>query len=422
MNPQLWLLLTLLLALLNGAASAGENARPNIIFILADDWGWGDLSCHGNKLVSTPNIDRLAREGREFYQFNVGSPVCSPSRVAFTTGQFPARFGIHEAIGPAAKNLEVGQVDWLDPQATTLPRLLKSAGYVTGHFGKWHLSGRFNDAPLPEAYGINEHAVMTAPAQANPTDHRKMFDSAIAFLRTHKNEHFYMNLWIHETHLVHLPTDESLTENSNRGEQQRIYSATVADGDKGIGKVLAALLELHLEQNTIVIFSSDNGPENTSRSPEKGEGYGGYYSVGSTGGLRGRSAAFTKGACGCRLLCGGQVTSLPESSIRPRCLLRWTFCRRFAPPSARSCLMATNQMARICCRRCSEILSSERLRYSGTGAARIRPGIAGRAGRCAMGTGSSSPTAKIGRNCIARPMIGPNNTTYRRSTRKNWLN
>ena len=133
------------------AAGAGASERPNVVFILADDWGWGDLSCHGNKLVRTPNIDGLAREGTEFYQFNVGSPVCSPSRVAFTTGQFPARFGVHEAIGPTTKNREVGQVDWLDPRATTLPRLLKAAGYVTGHFGKWHLSGAIADAPLPPA-------------------------------------------------------------------------------------------------------------------------------------------------------------------------------------------------------------------------------------------------------------------------------
>src|SRR6187402_3219710 len=86
------------------ALAAHSASRPNIIFILADDWGWGDLSCHGNKLVDTPNLDGLAREGTEFYQFNTGSPVCSPSRTAFTTGQFPARFGIHEAIGAASKN------------------------------------------------------------------------------------------------------------------------------------------------------------------------------------------------------------------------------------------------------------------------------------------------------------------------------
>src|SRR5260221_148923 len=134
---------TLLLLITAFAFVARGADKPNIIFILADDWGWGDLTCHGNKLVDTPNIDRLAREGTEFYQFNTCSPVCSPSRTAFMTGRFPARFGIHEAIGPSAKNREVGQVDWLDPRAVTLPRLLKSAGYTTGHFGKWHLSGVF---------------------------------------------------------------------------------------------------------------------------------------------------------------------------------------------------------------------------------------------------------------------------------------
>src|ERR1041384_2150681 len=123
------LLLFVSLCILGGPLIAAEKSKPNIVFILADDWGWGDLSCHGNKLVNTPNIDGLARAGTEFYQFNTCSPVCSPSRTAFMTGDFPARFGIHEAIGPSAKNREVGQVDWLDPRAVTLPRLLKGAGY-----------------------------------------------------------------------------------------------------------------------------------------------------------------------------------------------------------------------------------------------------------------------------------------------------
>jgi arylsulfatase A-like enzyme len=296
MNAKLGLLLMFLLgAAAHQAVSAGENARPNIVFILADDWGWGDLGCHGNKLVNTPNLDRLAREGTEFYQFNVGSPVCSPSRVAFTTGCFPARFRVHEAIGPAAKNREVGQVDWLDPQAVTLPRLLKSAGYATGHFGKWHLSGRFGDAPLPAAYGFDEHAVFTGPSQAKQTDHRQVFAEAIAFLRAHKDGPFYLNLWIHETHLAHFPSAESLQEHAELSEPQRIYSAVVADGDKGIGKVLAALGELSLEGNTLVIFASDNGPENTHGEKEKGDGYGGYYSVGDTGGSRGRKRSLYEG-------------------------------------------------------------------------------------------------------------------------------
>lgn len=92
-----------LIALVNSHLSAADKpTRPNVLFILADDWG--DLSGHGNKLVNTPKLDRLAGEGKEFYQFNVCGPVCSPSRVAFMTGRFPARFSVHEAIGSPSKN------------------------------------------------------------------------------------------------------------------------------------------------------------------------------------------------------------------------------------------------------------------------------------------------------------------------------
>ena len=281
-------------------ASLRAATPPNVVFILADDWGWGDLSAHGNPLVKTPHLDGLVRDGMEFRQFNTTSPVCSPSRVGFMTGNFPARFGIHEAIGPAAKNREVRQVDWLDPQATTLPRLLRNSGYVTGHFGKWHLSGPLYDAPLPAAYGFDDHAVTsTASPKAKSTDHRKVFEDAIDFIRANRTKPFYVNLWIHETHLAHMPSEESLRESAALDQQQRIYSAVVADGDKGVGRVLAALKELGLAETTLVIFSSDNGPENTGRDQEtRGalrDGYGGYYSVGSTGGLRGRKRSLYEG-------------------------------------------------------------------------------------------------------------------------------
>ncbi len=311
MRPTLTLLTTLLLAPLAALHAADTpKARPNIVFILADDWGWGDLACHGSKLVQTPNIDRLAREGADFHQFNTGSPVCSPSRVAFTTGQFPARFGVHEAIGSFAKNREVRQVDWLDPHAITLPGLLQQAGYITGHVGKWHLgSGQAGDAPMPAAYGIGEHALFAGTSHPQATQiasHHEVYDAAVKFLREHKAQPFYLNVWIHETHLPHMPSEESLKECAHLDEQQRVYSAVVADGDKGIGKVLAALKELGLEDNTLVVFSSDNGPENTSRgkgmrgkgSPDEedgGSGYGGFYSVGSTGGARGRKRSLYEG-------------------------------------------------------------------------------------------------------------------------------
>jgi arylsulfatase A-like enzyme len=292
-------LLALLLVLGLGRSAIAADARPNVVFILADDWGWGDLGCHSNKQVNTPNIDRLAREGTDFHQFNVGSPVCSPSRVAFTTGRFPARFGVYEAIGGLAKNREVGQVDWLDPKAHTLPRLLQQAGYATGHVGKWHLaSGQAADAPQPAAYGVAEHALFkgTAHPQAKVLEsHRDVYDAAVKFIRAHKDGPFYLNLWIHETHLPHLPTTESLKENAHLGEPQNVYAAVVADGDKGVGKVLAVLAELGLEQNTIVVFSSDNGPENTQASKEMGGGYGQFYSVGSTGGGRGRKRSLYEG-------------------------------------------------------------------------------------------------------------------------------
>jgi arylsulfatase A-like enzyme len=188
-------------------------------------------------------------------------------------------------------------VDWVNPRATMLPRLLKSVGYATGHFGKWHLSGPFTDAPLPPEYGFDEHAVWTGPTAAKATEFHKVFDDVIAFMRAHQAGPFYVNLWIHQTHAPQVPSEESLKEYAHLDEQHRPYSAAVADGDKGIGRVLAALRELKLEENTIVVFTSDNGPEKTGaeRQKELRGGYGTYYSVGTTGGLRGRKRSLFEG-------------------------------------------------------------------------------------------------------------------------------
>src|SRR5262245_60104285 len=107
-------------------AAEPKPQSPNVVFLLADDLGWGDLSCHGSPFIKTPHLDQLARAGTDFRCFHVTSPVCSPSRTGFMTGRFPARFGIHAAIGGISKNIDFNQVDWLDPKADTLPRLLKS--------------------------------------------------------------------------------------------------------------------------------------------------------------------------------------------------------------------------------------------------------------------------------------------------------
>lgn len=315
------ILLTALLLAPPGALdimAAPDGPRPNILFIFADDWGWGDLSCHGHPYIKTPNLDRLAAEGVDFQQFNVLSPVCSPSRVAAITGRFPARYSIREALEAApAGNREKGQCDWLDPKAVTTARLLKQAGYATGHFGKWHL-GQGDEAPLPEAYGYDEYATWTGPRrETNEKDFHGVFDKTIAFIRAHKDRPFYVDLWMHETHAPQVPTDESMKQYAHLDEQHRPYAAATADGDKGVGRVLAVLKELGLEERTLVIFSSDNGPERTGQEKQKElrGGYGTYYSTGSTGGLRGRKR------------------SLYEGGVRVPFIVRWP---GHAPPGIRN--------------------------------------------------------------------------------------
>ncbi len=137
---------------------ATEPTRPNIILVFIDDMGWGDFSCFGNRDVQTPNVDRLANEGLRFSQFYVNAPICSPSRCALTTGQYPHRWKITSYLNNRADNARRGVADWLDPQAPTLARLLQQHGYATGHFGKWHLGGQrdVDDAPPISAYGFDE--------------------------------------------------------------------------------------------------------------------------------------------------------------------------------------------------------------------------------------------------------------------------
>lgn len=110
---------------------AASPAKPNIVFIYADDWGWGDLAIHGHPHLKTPNLDRLAKEGTDFHQFTVGNPVCSPSRTAIVTGQYPVRHGVHQHFATAEENAARNMPNWLDPKAPLLPRVLKEAGYAT---------------------------------------------------------------------------------------------------------------------------------------------------------------------------------------------------------------------------------------------------------------------------------------------------
>ena len=287
------------------------DQSPNILFIYADDWGWGDLSCHGHPHIKTPNIDRLATEGTDFHQFTVCNPVCSPSRTAIVTGHFPARHRVHQHFASHQQNVARGMPDWLDPKVTFLPRLLKEAGYTPGHFGKWHLSGGgIEDAPLPKVYGFDEAAVWTGPgknvfeettiAQKAGNGHDRVGASYLTeaavehtnrFMRSAKDKPFYVNLWIHETHHLVSATETDKQAYPDTAEPERTYYAAVTRADRLIGTVLDTLKEQGVEKNTIVIFSSDNGPEETHPNP--GDKF--YFSVGSTGGLRGRKRSLYLG-------------------------------------------------------------------------------------------------------------------------------
>ncbi len=281
--------------------------KPNIIFIFADDWGWGDLGCHGHPYLKTPNLDRLASEGTEFYQFTVASGVCSPSRAAVMTGHFPARHSIHGHFASVESHVKRGMPDWLDPQVVLLPRLLQSAGYATAHFGKWHLTNiMVKDAPLPLEYGYHEYGAFNCSGPQMPV-HDDVKRSIRFIEKSHaEKKPFFINVWIHEPHTPHYPKPKYLKQFSHlKHEPSEIYAAVLAHADARIGELLATLDRLGISHNTLVIFSSDNGPENTGPASRRnvddestGPGFGTFASVGTTAGHRGRKRSLLQGGIG----------------------------------------------------------------------------------------------------------------------------
>lgn len=290
----------ILFTTISAAMPAQAAEKPNILFIFADDLGWGDLGIHGSKTIETPNIDKLASQGSEYYQFTVANPVCSPSRAALMTGNNPARHSVHHHFAAIEHHEKYAMPDWLAPTVLTVPKVMKKAGYTTAHFGKWHLTNsHVPDAPLLENYGYDESAVFNGPGKQ--TDGWKVYDDTIEFIEKNKNSDkpFFINLWIHEPHTPHYPDPKMMKKYAHLGEQEQVYAAVVEGADERIGRVLKALKDNGFEDNTLVIFSSDNGAE--ERKPEthrylrndpdaKIEGIeplGRYFSVGSSAGLRG---------------------------------------------------------------------------------------------------------------------------------------
>ena len=194
--------------------------------------------------------------------------------------------------------------DWLDPKAPTLPRFLKQAGYRTAHFGKWHLTNRNTPgAPKPAAYGYDEASVFNGGAEWPSADLHATAANTVAFIQASQGKPFFINAWLHESHTPHVPTAESMERWKHLNAQKQVYAAVITDGDNAVGKILDALKTAGVADNTIVMFSSDNGPESTAAKagPQKRDadanvtGYDTYYSVGETGGLRGRKRSVFEG-------------------------------------------------------------------------------------------------------------------------------
>jgi len=267
--------LSLALLVLLAATAAAAPRPPNIVFVFADDFGWGDLACYGHPYAKTPNLDRLASEGTRFLQCYATGVTCCPSRTGFMTSKFPATFAKYPANGGFS-----GRV--------TITELLKKRGYATGHFGKWHIGAETKDG----TYGIDEvgtDAKLARPRrQAAPPDQGRdtyIFDAAIRFIEKHKDEPFYVNVW---GHISHHPINPSPAEREAFGtlkvdeskfpsemqekfatckklggdvsEHMRAYLAEVKSMDDDIGRLLQRLDELGLRENTMVVFSSDQGP------------------------------------------------------------------------------------------------------------------------------------------------------------------
>lgn len=299
-------LFPLLFLLLLVARVDAATTRPNVIMVLIDDMGWGDFSCFGNRDAKTPNVDRLAAEGIRYSQFYVNSPICSPSRTALTTGQYPHRWRITSFLNNRADNERRGMAQWLDVKAPVLARYLQQSGYATGHFGKWHMGGQrdVGEAPLITEYGFDEsltnfeglgprllglgdahdgkppirHALRSDTLGRGPIiwyDRAQVTagftGAAIQFIEkaAADDRPFYVNLWPDDVHSPFFPPEAKRGDGSKR----KLYLGVLETMDAQLG-VLFDFVRKNpkLRDNTLIIVFSDNGhePGAGSAGPFKG--------------------------------------------------------------------------------------------------------------------------------------------------------
>ena len=272
------------------------DTQPNVVVVFIDDMGWSDFSCFGNTEAETPAIDRLAREGIAFEQFYVNSPICSPSRVAISTGQYPQRWRITSYLAHRQLNESRGIAQWLDPKAPMLARSLKQAGYATGHFGKWHMGGQrdVDEAPAISEYGFdasltNFEGMGAKLLPLTKTGDGKVgriwadavrlgepvtwmqrseitsgfIDAAIPFMEKAEeaNQPFYINLWPDDVHSPFWPPFEEYDVAKSKGKRG-LYLAVLEAMDRQFSRLFSYIRDNpKLRNNTLVLVCSDNGCE-----------------------------------------------------------------------------------------------------------------------------------------------------------------
>ena len=237
--------------------------KPNIVYIFADDLGYGDLSCYGAKDINTPNIDQIAKQGIKFTEFYSASSVCSPSRAALLTGRYPQRMGINTVFFPES-------FTGIPDTEITIPEILKEKGYATGIVGKWHLGHHYQYLPLQqgfdEYFGIPYSNDMESVVymRGNEVESYKVKQQYITktytkeaqkFITKNKDNSFFLYI-AHSMPHVPLYASEEFIGTSKRG----LYGDVVQELDWSVGQILKSLREHGILENTLIVFSSDNGP------------------------------------------------------------------------------------------------------------------------------------------------------------------
>lgn len=286
-------------------ANAFAAETPNVIIVFIDDFGYGDLGCYGNKLHRTPNIDRMAAEGMQMNNFYVGSSVSTPSRAALLTGCYPRRISMHVNADPKPLMATGRQVLFpvshkgLNPSEITIAELLKQKGYATGCVGKWHLGDQLPFLPTRQGfdyyYGIpysndmnkdicplplmEQEEVVVAPVGQDSLTYRYTMKS-IEFIKEHKKNPFFLYL---AHNMTHNPLDASP---AFKGKSKNGIYGDAAEGlDWSMGQLFSTLKEEGLDEQTLVIFTSDNGAQmafggsNGALRGEKGTTYEGGFRV-----------------------------------------------------------------------------------------------------------------------------------------------